>query len=266
MIAAGPDPLRAGALARLLPARRALARDLRVLPVCASTQDEARAAAAPGLLIAAEAQAEGRGRRARDWWSGPPGANLAVTLCVVPPDPPPLLGVAAAVALADTLDAWGAGPAQLKWPNDVLLDGHKVAGLLGELLAGPTPCALLGLGLNVHAAPPADAAARPATALAEVLRARGLPAPDRTLLLAAWLWRLEAELARAAHGVRAPLEDRMLALLRRWAPRGVREPGAESAGGGPLLEFRFASGLAWQSGGAVVRRPVAALGSLEALP
>jgi BirA family biotin operon repressor/biotin-[acetyl-CoA-carboxylase] ligase len=266
MTSAGPDPLRADVLARLLPARRILARDLRVLESCASTQDEARAAAAPGLLIAAERQTGGRGRRARDWWTGPPASNLAITLCVDPPDPPPLLGVAGAVALADTLDAWGAGPAQLKWPNDVLLGGCKVAGLLGELLAGPTPCALLGIGVNVHAAPPAELTARPAVTLAEVLRARGRPAPDRTLLLAGWLWRLEAELARVARGDRAALEERMLARLRLWAPRGVREGGAAAAAGGPLLEFSFARGLAWRSGGVVLRRPLAALGALEALP
>ncbi len=262
------DPLHAGELLRLLPARRALAREIRILPACASTQDEARrAGAVAGLLVAAEQQDGGRGRRERDWWSGPAGMNLAVTLGVAPPpEPAPLLGVAGAVALADVLDAWGAGPAQLKWPNDVLLEGRKVAGLLGETLAGPAPCALLGLGLNVHAAPPPAVTARPAVALAAVLRARGRPAPGRTRLLAAWLWRLEAELARASKLGPASLEMAYLARLRLWAPRGVREAGAPATTGGPLLEFTFATGLAWRSGGAAQRKPIAALGPLDALP
>jgi len=262
------DPLRADDLARLLPARRALAREIRIVERAASTQDLARAAAAhAGLLISAESQESGRGRRARDWWSGPPASNLAVTLVVAPaPQPPPLLGVAAAVALARMLDSWGAGPAALKWPNDVLLGGAKVAGLLGEWLASPPDTALLGLGINVHAAPPETAAEYPAVALASVLRARGRAAPDRTRLLAAWLWGFEAELARAARLGSGPLEQEFLLRLRLWAPAGVREAAEDAPAGGPLLEFRFATGLAFRSGDGVVRRPLAALGSLSALP
>lgn len=262
------DPLRAEELERLLPARRALARAVRILPSCGSTQDEARSAGAPaGLLIAAELQESGRGRRARDWWTGPPSSNLAVTLVAAPgPEPAHLLGVAGAAALARTLEDWGCGPVALKWPNDVLIGGAKVAGLLGEILTGPPPAALLGLGLNVHAAPPARAAAHPATSVAAELAARGRPAPDRTRLLAAWIWRLEAELARARAAGPAALEEDFLARLRRWAPRGVAEPGSGAPPGGQLLEFRFGTGLAYASGSTVIRRPLAALGSLAALP
>jgi biotin-(acetyl-CoA carboxylase) ligase len=262
------DPLRAERLERLLPARRALAREIRILAECASTQDEARDRGAPaGLLVVAERQSGGRGRRARDWWSGPPAANLAVTAVVVPPpEPPPLLGVAGAAALARLLEDWGAGPAALKWPNDVLLDGRKVAGLLGEWLPGPPPAALLGLGLNVHAAPPAAAAARRARALADALRERARPAPPRPGSPAGWLWRVEAELARVRADGPAALESAFLARLRLWAPRGARDAAADALAGGALLDFRFATGLAWSSGAEVVRRPVATLGALEALP
>lgn len=261
------DPLRAAELERLLPARRALAREIRVLEACGSTQDEARSAGAPpGLLIAAERQESGRGRRARDWWTGPPASNLALTLVVAPsPEPAHLLGVAAAAALARTLEQWGCGPVALKWPNDALIGGAKVAGLLGELISGPPAAALLGLGLNVHAAPPASAAAYPATCVAAALAARGRPAPDRTRLLAAWIWQLEAELARARTAGPAALEEEFLARLRRWAPRGVAEIGGDAPPGGQLLEFRFGTGLAYASGSTVIRRPLAALGSLTAL-
>lgn len=261
------DPLRSEDLTRLLPARRALAREIRVLASCGSTQDEARGAGAPpGLLITAELQESGRGRRARDWWTGPPASNLAVTLVISPsPEPAHLLGVAGAAALARTLEQWGCGPVALKWPNDVLIGGAKVAGLLGELLSGPPPAALLGLGLNVHAAPPAAAAAYPATCVAAALAARGRPAPDRTRLLAAWIWQLEAEIARAHATGPAALEDEFLGRLRLWAPRGVAETGSDAPPGGRLLEFRFGTGLAYASGNAVIRRPLAALGSLAAL-
>lgn len=261
------DPLRADELERLLPARRSLARDLRILPACGSTQDEARAAGAPpGLLVAAESQESGRGRRARDWWSGPPSSNLALTVVVAPaPAPAHLLGVAGAAALAKVLEDWGSGPAALKWPNDVLLGGAKIAGLLGELLSGPPEAALLGLGCNVHAAPPRAAAGYPATCLADALAARGRAPPDRTRLLAAWIWQLEAILARAAAAGPAALEADVLARLLRWAPRGVREAGADAPAGGPLLEFRFRTGLAYASGATVIRRPLAALGTLAAL-
>lgn len=262
------DPLRADELERLLPARRLLAREVRILPDCKSTQDEARnAGAQPGLLVAAEQQEAGRGRRARDWWSGPPSSNLALTLVVTPsPEPPHLAGVAGAAALARTLEDWGSGPVALKWPNDVLLGGAKVAGLLGEFLSGPPTAVLLGLGLNVHAAPPDAIAGYPVTCLADTLAARGRAPPDRTRLLAAFIWRLEAILARAATAGPTALEEDVLARLRLWAPRGVVEPGSSAPAGGPLLEFRFRTGLAYASGDTVIRRPLAALGTLAALP
>jgi BirA family biotin operon repressor/biotin-[acetyl-CoA-carboxylase] ligase len=261
------DPLRAEELDRLLPAQRSLAREIRILPVCASTQDEARAAGAShGLLVTAEQQDAGQGRRARDWWSGPPACNLAVTLVAAPaPDPPHLLGVAGAAALALTLQDWGCRQVSIKWPNDILIGGAKVAGVLGALLTIPPDTALLGLGVNVHAAPPPELLAYPATCVADALAASGRPAPDRTRLLAAWLWRLEAVLAQARANGPAALEDQALALLRVWAPRGVREIGSDAPAGGPLLEFRFGTGLAYASGDTVLRRPLAALGSLAAL-
>lgn len=259
----------ASAVARLpslLPARRALARTIVECGECVSTQELARADADPGgKLWIAERQTGGRGRTARDWWSGPPGANLAVSLGVAAAPPPaPLALVAAACALAATLDRFGAGPAALKWPNDALLGGAKVAGLLGEWRDGAPPRALIGLGLNVAAAPPADAARRPACCVDEVLAARGRESAPRGLLLADWLIGLERRLDRARLAGPAALEDEFLARLRAWAPRGVREPGRGP--GGPLLEFRFAAGLAWSSGAAVERRPTAAISELLALP
>ncbi|HEU4978841.1 MAG TPA: biotin--[acetyl-CoA-carboxylase] ligase, partial [Solirubrobacteraceae bacterium] len=110
-----------------------------------STNDRARhlaAAGAPhGTLVTAGEQSAGRGRQGRTW-SAPAGHALLLSLVLR--DPPPLLPLLAAVAVAEVA---GAG-ARIKWPNDVLLDGRKVAGILAE--GRPQQgWAVLGIGLNV---------------------------------------------------------------------------------------------------------------------
>jgi len=110
-----------------------------------STNDRARALAAGGAphgtLVTAAAQSAGRGRQGRAW-SAPPGQALLMSLVLHRPRR--LLPLAAAVAVAET-----AGPAAaIKWPNDVLVDGRKVAGILAE--GRPQEgWAVLGVGLNV---------------------------------------------------------------------------------------------------------------------
>ena len=109
------------------------------------------AAGAPhGTLVTAAEQSTGRGRQGRVW-SAPRGSSL---LCsIVLRNPGRLLPLAAGQAVAETVDAglaFGAGgpPALIKWPNDVLLDGRKVAGILVE--GRPLDrWAVLGIGLNV---------------------------------------------------------------------------------------------------------------------
>ena len=110
-----------------------------------STSDRARAlalAGAPhGTLVTAGAQSAGRGRQGRTW-TAPPGRALLASLVLR--DVPPLLALASAVAVAEVVgDA-----AAIKWPNDVLLGGRKVAGILaeGRLQEG---WAVLGIGINV---------------------------------------------------------------------------------------------------------------------
>ena len=110
-----------------------------------STNDRARelaqAGAPHGTLVTAAEQTAGRGRQGRTW-SAPPGSTLL--LSVVLRDPPALLPLAAALAVAEVAGA----RAQIKWPNDVLLDGRKVAGILAE--GRPQDgWAALGIGLNV---------------------------------------------------------------------------------------------------------------------
>jgi BirA family transcriptional regulator, biotin operon repressor / biotin---[acetyl-CoA-carboxylase] ligase len=110
-----------------------------------STNDRARELAqrgAPhGTLVTASAQTAGRGRQGRTW-TAPPGRALLCSLVIR--DPARLLPLAAGVAVADVV-----GPeAMIKWPNDVLLGGRKVAGILVE--GRPQErWAVLGIGVNV---------------------------------------------------------------------------------------------------------------------
>jgi BirA family biotin operon repressor/biotin-[acetyl-CoA-carboxylase] ligase len=163
---------------RLAPEIQSCGYRLIALDSTESTNDEAAAAARRGdpgrLWIVAREQRAGRGRHGRPWTS-PPG-NLYASLLLVDPCEPavaPQLGFIAGVALheavaAETgLDAPRLG---LKWPNDLLLDGAKVAGLLLEGHRGRDgPLAVvIGFGVNVAAAP--ESAAYPAQALSTSTR------------------------------------------------------------------------------------------------
>jgi BirA family biotin operon repressor/biotin-[acetyl-CoA-carboxylase] ligase len=149
------------------------------LPSVGSTNDEAKrlaeAGAAEGTLVWGLEQTAGRGRRGRGWHS-PPG-NLYMSAVLRPGKPATqsaLIGFVAAVALADALQDLGLASdrLRLKWPNDVLVDKAKVAGILVETaaIAGETPPWLvLGMGVNLAHAP--ENTPYPAT----TLRAVGMP-------------------------------------------------------------------------------------------
>jgi BirA family transcriptional regulator, biotin operon repressor / biotin---[acetyl-CoA-carboxylase] ligase len=110
-----------------------------------STNDRARAlaiAGAPhGALVTAAAQTAGRGRQGRTW-VGPPGRALLLSLLLREYDP--LLPLRAGLAVADLAGQH----ARVKWPNDVLLGGRKLAGILVEA-RGQDGWAVLGIGVNV---------------------------------------------------------------------------------------------------------------------
>ncbi len=104
----------------------------------------AEAGAKHGTLVTASSQSSGRGRQGRAW-SAPPGSSLLMSLVLRSPHP--LLPLATGVAVADALAMFGFD-AQLKWPNDVHLDGRKVAGILAE--GRPSEgWAVIGVGINV---------------------------------------------------------------------------------------------------------------------
>ena len=180
----------------------ALGRPMRLLATTTSTSDEAKRAAkegAPhGATWVAEQQSAGRGRQGRAWVSAP-GENLLFSVLVrttcAPARLPPI-AIAAGLAVRDAVAraAPGAAPV-VKWPNDVLVAGRKVAGVLVEAItAGSRVEALvIGVGINVLArAFPEDIADR-ATSVA-LAAGEGAPAPDRALLLADVLAGLDREL------------------------------------------------------------------------
>jgi BirA family biotin operon repressor/biotin-[acetyl-CoA-carboxylase] ligase len=142
--ASGNDGLDA-AVGELRRAGGTLGRPRLHLRATTSTNDRARAlavAGAPhGTLVTAAEQHAGRGRQGRTW-SAPPGRALLLSLVLR--DPPELLPLRAALAVAEI-----AGPAaRIKWPNDVLVEGRKVAGILAE--GRPHEgWAVLGIGVNV---------------------------------------------------------------------------------------------------------------------
>lgn len=115
----------------------------------------AREGAPAGTVVVAESQSAGRGRLARQWFS-PAGSGLYASLILRPTLPLhdlPRITMAAGVALCRAVArATGVTP-QLKWPNDLLLQGRKCGGILTEtdgLLAAGPPLVILGMGLNVN--------------------------------------------------------------------------------------------------------------------
>ena len=124
----------------------------------ASTQDIARKLAQEGdpgpVAVMALRQTSGRGRSGRSWIS-PPGKNLALSVLLKPklaPQEAPLMGLLASLAVAAALDAKGVPSVALKWPNDVLVEGRKIAGILPEAsVKGNTlEFVIIGIGLNVN--------------------------------------------------------------------------------------------------------------------
>jgi len=106
-----------------------------------------------GELVVAEQQTQGRGRRGRSW-SSPGHLNLYCSFVLRPELPPqraPELTLLAAVAVAESLRAADV-PADIKWPNDLLVGGRKVAGILTELSADPDRVhfVIVGIGVNLN--------------------------------------------------------------------------------------------------------------------
>lgn len=194
------------------------------LDCVASTHEEVRRlaalGAAEGVIVIAREQTAGRGRQQRQWVS-PPG-NLYLSLLLRPDRPVGTalqIGFVAAVAVADALAAIlpAAADVRLKWPNDVLIGGRKVAGMLLET-DGTTGSAVtwiaLGIGINIVSNPPAVATAYPPTCL----HAEGAAAATAEDVLAGFASSFLA-------GYRGWLETGFAPVRRAWLARAFARGG-----------------------------------------
>ena len=157
--------------------------------------DLARAGAPDGVVVVADHQTAGRGRRGRSWLA-PPGSSLLVSVLLRPGllrppgtpagGPPALTTVACSLAASDAAEEVAGFRPALRWPNDLYAGGRKLGGVLAEMLDGAV---IVGLGLNLRwpSAAPEPLTGRAVTA--EEVAGRTV---DRDELLAAFLVRLEA--------------------------------------------------------------------------
>jgi len=193
--------------------------DVDVVDECDSTNtlllSRAETGAASGSVVAARHQSAGRGRRGRSWLSEA-GDSLTFSLLWRLPGRKSLSGLSLAVgvAAARSLEALGTGGVALKWPNDVLLHGRKLAGVLVEVVPGTqTEAVVIGIGINLRlpAALPEEIR-QGATALAEE---GGMHSDPNTLL---------ASLLAELHGVLQQFAERGFAGVRGdWLARHAFE-------------------------------------------
>lgn len=192
-----PDlPLSSDAVVRHL-GTLASAFAVRIVGECVSTNTELMDAApadeGPVEVVAAECQTAGRGRRGRQWQSWPGRSLTFSTLWRFRPGAPVPAGLSlvAGLAVVRALEKLGVDGLQLKWPNDVLVHGHKLAGILVELLParGRPPAAVVGIGLNLRLPP--DFSLPEQTGVTD-LGSHLAPLPERNRLLAALLIELHA--------------------------------------------------------------------------
>ena len=178
-----------------------------------------------GFWLVADRQTAGRGRQGREWCDGA-GNFMGSTLVRLGPDDPPASSLAfvAGIAAWEAVSHYLTEPSglKLKWPNDVLLDGAKLCGILLEAGEGVV---VVGVGVNLASAP--DIPGRPTTALAQVG-----PAPDRDSFAAVLADFFALQLARWRQYGLEPLLSRWQSIAH---PPGtaltVQEPGAEPVKG-----------------------------------
>ncbi len=157
-------------------------------PECESTQQLLIGSGLPeGAVAATDHQTDGRGRLGRTWVE-PAGSSVLVSVLLRPPAKRrlPELSLVAALAVAEAVEATVVLAAQVKWPNDVMLNRRKVAGILSELSDGTV---VVGIGINVNQTReelPRDSSTEPAS-----LRTATGTTYDRAALLGSSLGRLE---------------------------------------------------------------------------
>ena len=172
----------------------------------------ARSGEPDGVVLVADHQTAGRGRLGRTWVA-PPGGSLLFSVLLRPALEPGhlhLLTTALGVAAAGAVDRVAGVTAGVKWPNDLLVEGRKLGGILIETsgeMQGPS-VAVIGVGVNHRLGELAAGIGQPATDVASHCN----PAPSRNLILARTLVHLVAILDAFERGGFAPLRDEWRSL------------------------------------------------------
>jgi BirA family biotin operon repressor/biotin-[acetyl-CoA-carboxylase] ligase len=196
----------------------------------------AREGASEWAVVVADAQTAGRGRQGHAWVS--PAGNLYLSTLLRPRGGTlSLLPLLAGIGAAEALEGFGACVA-LKWPNDLMLDGRKLGGLLAESSSAATGVewVVVGLGINLETAPLGFEAS------ATTLREAGVAAPSRNALLAAVLarWRVwyhrftdnrEDEILQAWRARALPWWGSQVRALRGGQPLEGRAIDVDASGG-----------------------------------
>jgi BirA family biotin operon repressor/biotin-[acetyl-CoA-carboxylase] ligase len=162
--------------------------------------------AADRTVVVADTQTAGRGRRGRPW-RDEPGASVLASILVRPRlavSDLPKLSLATALAVADAIEAVAGLVVRVKWPNDILVNGRKIAGILLESRVAPAPVVVVGIGVNLG-----QRAFPPELTTATSVRMESGRTVDREAMLDAML--------AAFDGWRATLEGQGFAPVRaRW--------------------------------------------------
>ncbi|MEQ8767501.1 MAG: biotin--[acetyl-CoA-carboxylase] ligase [Planctomycetota bacterium] len=236
---AGASDLTAEAVSLHLRTQR-LGQALVLLEETDSTNDEVwrrvQAGAPPGLVVVARHQTAGRGRQGRSWIDRP-DRSLLCSIALRPESERYWMAglpLAAGIAACDAVREISGSPVQLKWPNDLLIEGRKLAGILIEAksLEGFGRLVIVGIGMNVGAIEgelPAEVGRR-----AVSLEAVGGRAVDRSKLLAAILIGFERELVRIAADERRAIADRWLERAAPLPERVIVRRGKETLEGRPI--------------------------------
>lgn len=207
-----------------------------------STNVRARVIAADGApegsVVVAEEQLQGKGRRGRAWYS-PAGEGIYVSVILRPrvqPYEAPQLVLMTAVAAAETLLAHAAVPVAIKWPNDILVGGKKIAGILTEMSVDMDRIdyVIIGLGLNVNT--PAAGLPPEIAGIATSLRAETGRAFSRAELLRTYLEKLEGYYTLFRERNFEPIRQRWLELAKIIG-RQVRIAGVERTYEGEVADI-----------------------------
>lgn len=238
------DPTRFHELVRT----RAFGRDLIFEPSVGSTMDVARDAAhrgaAEGAVALADEQTAGRGRLGRSWIT-PPAVNLSPTLLLRPPQAVlRAIAMIAPLAVVHAVEDVAGVRADIKWPNDVQIDGKKCAGILIETeSSGGDATVLVGAGINVNFDPREFEEIRDIATSLLVVTGRET---GREALLAAYLLHFEQvyDAAKSGESPRGRWRERLVTLgqeVRASWPGGSVEGVAEDVDEDGALLVRTAT-------------------------